>query len=285
MFLVLSKFSYKVDLHDSKARQQIVSFAANSNQYESLLLCLFRSTSDPEATRLAIQTICLLVRLTRFKFHELPAFREWVHNPDNLLYKTETVEGILLVNSDDYTEDLFLTEARQLISYVGESNWALPQEGLPSRVYRRFVRIWTSQNRDQQLGFHFLDPEERALSDLESEGLDDDNEYDYTYDYNELNYAYEFRPGRPGRNSQDANENGDQSDNDSQEENSGRDWGLDEERHSIGLLDEPDVLTQEDMNAYLLAAEEAGVRSQDRRRNARRMMQEGTNGIRDNGVP
>ena len=165
---------------------------------------------------------------------------------------------------------------------MGESNWPLPEDKLSSRVIRRFTRIWDTQNRDQQPGF--LDPEERALSDLESEGLDDDNEYDYTYEYNEFNYSYEFDQ-RPRRNSQDANENEESSENESQEEGGERDWEAEEERQSIGLLDEPEFLTPEDINAYLQAAEEAGMRSQDRRRNARRMMQEGTNGIRDNDVP
>src|SRR5947207_15087720 len=113
---------------------QVVNFAFS--HYESLLICLNRSIEDPAATRLTIQNIVFLMRThkgSRPYYSEHTLFAEWRTNPKNPLASLETVEGILLVNKDDPTDDTFLREVQQFIYYIGEQNWPLP-ESYPPRV-------------------------------------------------------------------------------------------------------------------------------------------------------
>jgi hypothetical protein len=221
---------------------QVLNFAFS--HYNSLLVCLNNSIEDPVATRLTIQNITSLMRTqkaSRVCYSEHALFIEWRINPKNPLVSLETVEGILLVNNDDPTADIFLPEVQQFIYYIGEQNWPLP-ESYPPRVVERFKRIWglKTENRPPPVPFH--DPVELWFSDRESDRSDDDEE-DESYGFED--YLIE------GGNGND-----------------------EEDRQSIDLLDdEPEVLTPEDLIAYFNAAEEAGLRSQDRRRNARRMAQ------------
>jgi hypothetical protein len=169
-------------------------------------------------------------------------FAEWRGNAKNPLYSLETVEGILLVNEDDSTCDIFLPDVQQFIYYIGEQNWPLSTELHSSRVIERFRKIWGlgTENRPPVLPFH--DPGERWLSDRESDGDEDDDD-----DYGYLGFDDFLTEGASGN-------------------------GEEEDRQSIGLLEEPEPLTADELDAYFTAAEEAGLASQDRRRNARSLL-------------
>ena len=224
---------------------QVVNFAFS--HYESLLICLNRSIEDPASTRLTIQNIVFLMRThkgSRPYYSEHTLFAEWRTNPKNPLASLETVEGILLVNKDDPTDDTFLREVQQFIYYIGEQNWPLP-ESYPPRVVERFQRIWGLKTEDRSPTVPFHDPVERWFSDRESDRSEDED------DEGSLGFgAYEDFLMEGGNGNEE------------------------EDRQSIDLLDdEPEMLTPEDIIAYFNAAEEAGLRSQDRRRNARRMAQ------------
>lgn len=223
---------------------QVVNFAFS--HYDSLLLCLNHSIEDPVATRLTIQNMIFLMRThksSRGYYSEHALFAEWRTNPKNPLASLETVEGILLVNKDDPTADIFLPEVQQFIYYIGEQNWSLP-ESYPPRVVERFQRIWGLKTEDRPPAVPFHDPVERWFSDRESDRSDDEEEDEYGFG----GYEEFLMEGENGNEEED--------------------------RQSIDLLDdEPEVLTPEDLIAYFNAAEEAGLRSQDRRRNARRMAQ------------
>jgi hypothetical protein len=224
---------------------QVVNFAFS--HYDSLLICLNHSIEDPVATRLTIQNMIFLMRThksSRGYYSEHALFAEWRTNPKNPLASLETVEGILLVNKDDPTADIFLPEVQQFIYYIGEQNWSLP-ESYPPRVVERFQRIWGLKTEDRPPAVPFHDPVERWFSDRESDRSDDEEE-DESYGFG--GYEEFLMEGENGNEEED--------------------------RQSIDLLDdEPEVLTPEDLIAYFNAAEEAGLRSQDRRRNARRMAQ------------
>ena len=177
-----------------------------------------------------------------------PLFEEWRRNPKNPLASLETVQGLLLVNNQDSTADLFLPEVQQFIYYIGEQNWPLP-EWYPERVVKRFQRIWGLKTEDRPPVVPFHDPVERWFSDRESEPSEDEDEEDYGTE------AFEEHGTREAENGNE------------------EEW---EDTGSIDLLDdEPtDPLTPEAFMAYFNAAEEAGLRSQARRRNARRLAQE-----------
>ena len=229
------------DFQDNNGRLQVVNFTFG--HFDSLLICLNHSIEDPIATRLAIQVITSLMQIhkgCRPIYGEHVFFIEWRENPKNPLYSLETIEGILLVSdNDDLTDDIFPREVQQFIYYIGEQNWPLSPDTHPPRVIERFRRIWGLKTEDREPVLPFHDPGERWFSDRESEG--DEEEEDFGFE--------EYLTGGSGNEEED--------------------------RQSIDLLDEPDHLTDADMEAYLNAAEEAGLASQDRRRNARRMLPEG----------
>ena len=160
-------------------------------------------------------------------YFENDLFRAWRENPRNPLYSPTSVEGIVVVHADESVPDMFPPEIQQFIYYISEENWPL-DPSLPRRVQERFRAIW-AVNTDAPV-LPFQDPAERWFSDRESEGEDDEGEFEEYYGGTE-------------------------------------DLG----GGSLELLDEPDTFTPEDLIAYLNAAEEAGLASQDRRRNARRL--------------
>jgi hypothetical protein len=230
------------DLHDNKAMLQVLSFALS--HYRSLLLCLNNSIDSPEATRLTIQNLTFLMRMQKqFRMHFACniLFGEWIEDPRNPLYQLQTVEGLLVCSQDPYAEDIFIPEVQQFIYYIGESSWHLPSD-LDSRVIERFQRIWRVET-DRTPVVPFPDPGERWFSDRESERSEDENGYedDYYESYSEF-----------------LNSMGN---------------GDDEGEGSVDFIDdEPDVPTPEDIMRYFHVAEEAGLRSQDRRRGGRRVV-------------
>lgn len=211
--------------------------------FHPLLMCLQHSIDDPAATRLALQNITFLMRThkqCRIHYARSSTFKEWRQNPRNPLYSLETVEGLLIVSSDDPTGDVFLPEVRRFIYYIGEQYWPLPEENYPPRIVGRFHRIWEQKGPDRPPMPQFHDPGEIWFSDRESEHSEEEEGYDYEGYDDVLNTNEEDRVGF-------------------------------EDRSDLDLLDdEPDVVTPENIMVYLNAAEEAGLRSQDRRRNARR---------------
>jgi hypothetical protein len=221
-----------VDFQDSKSSYQVLAFALG--HYQSLLGCLYKSIGNPITTKLAIQNITFLMRShkqCRLYIGRNPVFIEWRQNPRNPLYSLENVEGILITGTESYTEDIFLSDIQQFIYYIGEANWPLPENIYTERVIDRFKRIW----RTGEIGIlPFPDQGERWFSDRESERSEEgDGEYDFDYEYEE--------------------------------------WveTLGEDQSMSLLDDEPDIITPEDMRAYYHVAEEAGLRSQQRRRGAR----------------
>jgi len=241
---------------------EVIEFAIS--HHLSFLMCLHRSIDDPAATRLVIQHITNFMRSHKgCRRHYVRAISctEWCRNPKNPLYSLETVEGILIVDKTDPAGDIFLPEVQQFIYYIGEKNWPLNEEEHPPRVIDRFRRIWSRKTDDRTLALPFHDPVERWFSDRESdrsegddrdEGTDD--EFSVTFDGVDelLRRSYEHPLGS-------ANHAG----------------GIEDDNELLD--DEPDVITMADVVASFNAAEEAGLRSQDRRRNARRLMEEQQN--------
>lgn len=224
---------------DSNTLLQLINFAYGD--YESFLLCLNNSIDDPLSTRLTISNICFLMRThksCRGYYAENDLFRRWRENPRNPLYSKETIEGIVIVHTDESTADIFLPEVQQFIYYISEQNWPL-DESLPSRVRNRFKSIWAINADEPTLPFH--DPGERWFSDRESAGSEVDEEGD------EEGFDGNFEDYLLGVAEED------------------------EEGGELDLLEEPEALTEEDLMAYFNAAEVAGLASQDRRRNARRL--------------
>jgi len=224
---------------DNKAMIQVLSFG--SFHSHTLFTCLKNSIDSPQATRLAIQNITFLMRMNKpFRkwYAENVYFKEWIENPLNPLYQLHTVEGLLVCSTDPFAEDIFLPEVQQFIYYVGESNWPLPSN-LDTRVIERFKRIWKVE-ADRTQALPFPDPGERWFSDRESERSDEEDDYYETYT--------EFLNSMG---------NGTEYDDDGQA--------------SVDFIDdEPEVPTPEDIMRYFHVAEEAGLRSQDRRRGGRR---------------
>ena len=233
----------KLDLPDNKAMLQVLSFALS--HYHSLLLCLKNSIDSSEATRLTIQNITFLMRMHkqfRMYYAQNILFRDWIETPYNPLYQLTTVEGLLVCSSDPFAEDIFLPEVQQFIYYIGESNWPLPPS-LNTRVIERFKRIWGVET-DRTPVLPFPDPGERWFSDRESERSDDETGYEDDYYDNFADFV-----------------------------NSMGDPQLDDGEGSVDFIDdEPDVPTPEDIMRYFHVAEEAGLRSQDRRRGGRRVL-------------
>ena len=94
----------------------------------------------------------------------------------------------------------------------------------------------------------FPDPGERWFSDRESERSDDETGYEDDYYDNFADFV-----------------------------NSMENPELDDGEGSVDFIDdEPDVPTPEDIMRYFHVAEEAGLRSQDRRRGARRAVGQGS---------
>jgi len=218
---------------------QVINFAYGD--YQSFLLCLNNSIDDPLSTRLTISNICFLMRThkgCRGYYAENELFRRWRENPRNPLYSPQTVEGIVIVPPDEQTGDMFLPEVQQFIYYISQQNWPL-DDSLPARVQGRFNSIWAINADEPTLPFH--DPGERWFSDLESVGSDGDEEGDEEgFEINFEDYLMEVA-------------------------------GEEEETASLDLLEEREALTTDDLIALFSAAEEAGLASQDRRRNARRL--------------
>jgi len=241
------------DFQDSN-RSWLLVLRFALGHFHALLMCLERSIDDPLATRLTIQNITFLMRThkqCRLQYARSNMFKEWRENPKNPLYSLETVEGLLIVSKDDPNGDVFLPEIRQFVSYIGEQYWPLSEETYPRYVIERFQNIWRMKRSDRPAMPQFHDPGEQWFSDRESEHSDgEDGGEDYDYEgFEEIFTSV-------------GNGNG----ND------------EEDRQSIDFLDdEPDVVTPEDLMAYFNAAEEAGLRSQDRRRNARRELEEQAN--------
>ena len=225
-----------LDFQDNKAMLQVLAFALR--EYESLLVALCRSVDNPEATRLAIQNITFLMRThkqCRTSCAAHPYFKDWRQHSHNPLYSLQTVEGLLLVHPTDPTGDVFLPEVQQFIYYITEDYWPLPP--IP-RIQDRFRKIWVPRLAEgRPSGPQFHDPGERWFSDAESEREDEvDDEY-FDYEYEEFLASV----------------------------------GTGDGEGSLELLDdEPDVVTSEDLEAFFTVAEEAGLRSQDRRRAGRR---------------
>ena len=238
---------------------EVIEFAIS--HHLSFLMCLHRSIDDPAATRLVIQHITNFMHSHKgCRQHYVRAISctEWCRNPKNPLYSLETVEGILIVDNDDPTGDIFLPEIQQFIHYIGEKNWPLDEVEHPIRVIDRFRRIWERKTDDRTLALPFHDPGERWFSDHESERSDGDDREDGTDDdvsetfvrMDEMMRAHLRERANHAGVVEDDNE---------------------------FLDDEPDVITMADVVASFNAAEEAGLRSQDRRRNARRLMEEHQN--------
>jgi hypothetical protein len=240
-------------LDGSNAMLEIIEFAVS--HHLSFLMCLNRSIDDHAATRLVIRHITFFMRSHRgCRQHYVRAISctEWCRNPKNPLYSLETVEGIVLVDKEDSTGDIFIPEVQQFIYYIGEKNWPLSEEDYPPRVIDRFRRIWGRKTEERTATLPFHDPVERWFSDRESEGSE-------------------------GEDDGDEVDEGDEGDDDDllltvDQFITRHDMlrGFDSEL----LDDEPDVITMADVVASFNAAEEAGLRSQDRRRNARRLMEE-----------
>lgn len=237
---------------DNKGMLQVLSFALSHS--ESILLALSRSIDSPEATKLAIQNLTFLMRVHRqfrLRYARNQLFIEWRQNPQNPLYSLSTVEGLLLVHDEPDRDDIFLSEVQQFIYYIGERNWplvtgSLEETQLPPKVVDRFRQIWDTKSADKPPVLPFPDPGERWFSDQESErsdGEDNEDESDYV-SYEEFLMSV----------------------NNLNEE---------EDRQSVDFLEEPDPVTPEDLLAYFQAAEEAGLRSQDRRRGRRREQEGG----------
>jgi hypothetical protein len=234
----------------------VIEFAIS--HHLSFLMCLHRSIDDPVATRLVIQHITTFMRSHKgCRQHYVRAISctEWCRNPKNPLYSLETVEGIVIVDKEDSTGDIFLPEVQQFIYYIGEKNWPLNEEELPARVIDRFRRIWGRKNDDRTLALPFHDPVERWFSDRESDRSDGDDGTDDegsgTFEMiDAMMRGHVLRVENPAGGMEDDNEL---------------------------LDDEPDVITMADVVASFNAAEEAGLRSQDRRRNARRLMEQQQN--------
>ena len=235
---------------------EVIEFAIS--HHLSFLMCLHRSIDDPVATRLVIQHITTFMRSHKgCRQHYVRAISctEWCRNPKNPLYSLETVEGIVIVDKEDSTGDIFLPEVQQFIYYMGEKNWPLNEEEHPPRVLDRFRRIWGRKTDDRTSALPFHDPVERWFSDRESDHSDGDDRDDGTDDEGSGTYERidEIMRSQLMRDENRA--------------------GLIEDDNEL-LDDEPDVITMADVVASFNAAEEAGLRSQDRRRNARRLMEE-----------
>jgi hypothetical protein len=230
------------DLPDNKAMLQVLSFGMF--QYRTLFTSLKISIDSPEATKLVIQNITWLMRInkpfrTAFRDGNV-LFREWIEDLRNPLYQSHTVEGLLVCSNDEYAEDIFLPEVQQFIHYIGESAWPLPSN-LSPRVIERFKRIWRVE-AGQTPVLPFPDPGERWFSDRESERSDEEDDYYETYT--------DFL-------------------------NSMENTGTDDGEGSVDFIDdEPETPTPEDIMRYFHVAEEAGLRSQDRRRGGRRAIVE-----------
>jgi hypothetical protein len=162
-------------------------------------------------------------------YAENDLFKAWRENPRNPLYSTTSVEGIVVVHPDESVPDFFSSEIQQFIYYIGEEKWPL-DPSLPQGVQERFWAIW-AVNADAPV-LAFQDPAERWFSDRESDGEDEEGEFEEYY------------------------------------------RAAEEAGGGLELLDEPETFTPEDLMAYLNVAEEAGLASQDRRRNARRLQNE-----------
>jgi hypothetical protein len=224
----------------------VLSFAFSHS--DSILIALARSIDSPEATKLAIQSLTILMRIHknfRAKYAQSTLFIEWRTNPRNPLYSPTSVEGLLIVYDSPDRDDLYLSEVQQFIFYIGEERWPLPDE-LPPRVVNRFKAIWTTKSRDKPI-LPFPDPGERWDTDEDEES---DSDFVEPED-GELTYSDFLNDGEL----YDMNVNGD------------------EDRETIDFIEEPDPLTPEDLVAYFQAAEEAGLRSQDRRRGRRRELE------------
>jgi hypothetical protein len=216
---------------DSNAILQLINIAYGD--YESFLQCLNNSIDDPLSTRLTINNICFLMRTQkgcRGYYTENVLFKAWRENPRNPLYSTTSVEGIVVVHADESVPDFFPSEIQQFVYYISEENWPL-DPSLPQRVQDRFWAIW-GVNVDAPV-LPFQDPAERWFSDRDSEGEDEEGEFEEYYRGTE---------GLAGG--------------------------------ALEMLEEPETFTPEDLIAYLNVAEEAGLASQDRRRNARRLQNE-----------
>jgi hypothetical protein len=244
-----------LDFQDTKTITQVLAFQLS--HYESLLIALSHSIEDPFATHLAIQNITFLMRMhkqCRLYYARNPLFIEWRQNPRNPFYSLESVEGLLIISEDDPSEDIFLPEVQQFIYYIGEPYWPL-QDLHPLRVVARFQRIWGPKRGDRPPVPPNNDLGERWFSDRESEGSEDG---DY-YDYQDQAFGDEFLQAEflhePPEFGDFLNEGGG--------------LGLTED-----WMQEPEIMTPEDLMAFFHVAEEAGLRSQERRRGGRRAVQE-----------
>jgi len=240
------EFKHKTrNFQDNKTITQVLAFALS--HYESLLIALSRSIEDPFATQLAIQNIAFLMRMhkqCRGSYARNQLFIEWRQNPRNPLYSLESVEGLLIISEDDPSEDIFLPEVQQFVYYIGEPYWPL-QDSHPLRVVARFQRIWGPKRGDRPPVPPNNDLGERWFSDRESEESEDGDYYDYQA------FGDEFLNEPP-------------------------DYGefLNEDAVTEDWMQEPGIVTPEDMMAFFHVAEEAGFRSQERRRGGRRVVQE-----------
>jgi len=195
-------------------------------------------------------------RQFRSRYARNPLFIEWRQNSRNPLYSQNSVDGLLLVYDEPDRDDIYLSEVQQFIYYIGERNWPL-NDDIPEKVVNRFKQIWTAQSADRP-SLPFPDPGERWDSDPDSDPDDFENQ-PFT-DVSDYNSYMDFLNNQANT----ANE--------------------EEDRQSVDFLEEPDVVTPDDLMAYFQAAEEAGLRSQGRRR-GRRREQEGQGESTEDPMP
>jgi hypothetical protein len=226
-----------VDFDVDKGTYEIAAFGFKHMQ--SLLWSLSLSRGNPQGTKLAIQVIASLMRIhkdLRGHYARDPLFVEWRQDSKNMLYSNTSVQGILLVSQDTSTDDIFATEIQQFIYYIGEKNW--PLNNLSPRVQDRFNRIWEVDSETKPV-LPFPDPGERWFTDRDDSD-DEDNDEDESFQ--------EYLASLGG----DLNVLGTN--------------GTTDTAGEFDLLSEPDTPTEEELRDYIQATEEAGLRSQDRRR-------------------
>jgi hypothetical protein len=251
-------FVKKLDFQDGTSMMQVRTFAYSN--YSSLIESLFSSINDPVATRITIQNLIFLMHINkpgRRSYPATPKFILWARSRDNPLYSLKAVEGLLIVNDDDPTADLFAPEVQQFILYINRDLWPLREE-LGPRVINRLHSLWDGKSEDGPPAFPFGEPIGRWFSDHESEHSDEDE-------------------GDDGEGFLGIGEGDDTEGSDDLHD------ALDEYARFINdnavegdtelLDDEPDTITVGDMMAYFSATEEAGLASRERRLNARNRAQ------------
>ena len=136
-----------IDLDSGRGVKDIRRFVARN--YSVLLNSLLISKEDPVTTKLAIQVLALIMKQhkeARIIFCLGNTIKEWREDPDNFLYREQSVEGILLVSTDDFTDDILATEVQQFIYYTGEKYW--PLKDVNTRIEERFKRVWNVKSEE-----------------------------------------------------------------------------------------------------------------------------------------